>query len=1066
MITNNDINSSHVHDHKTVETVFYFCPTVSEYETLYNANEISTRTITLIAEDRSIRRNGIKYGTIDLETFLSMLLECLSAIKADKNLYGVIKLGQYLKIDNDGSTNVDIEELIKDPDLIAFLNRFYVDNPTKLPIATYSDLGVIKVGSGLSITNDGTLSVKTTSNPGDPNQGIKQIVLDLVRNDSDFRGSDQRFGVFKAGAGLSAANGVLSVNYNTLNIPGYKIQNGTLSNNILTINQENNTDVSVDLSGLVSNVETNIQFRIVDGALQVSYDGGRTWSSLGTVKGDPGQDGKDGKDGANGQNGADGKDGKDGQDGSINSTQITNQIINEIKTQITDENNYWNSWVSDQINIAISTLADDLKNNWGEIQHSSGWVDALNAYLQQIGLITLTDNPNGTTTIVDKYSTLEQTLNSIQTQVTQLTGLFSNNGQLITLEEALTQILSMVTGSEAFNQAIATIITQNYGTVATTTSAISSLEQRASNTNGALEAVSKMTTRVDTGHNITLNLLKSVANKDEARTSLSTSYGIYEMNDGRYEYVTDDNNDPVWELDTKGHAIPWTTLELWYVKEDGTPTQYENQGRNKTNTKLVEGQWVTETVLDNSGNPVKDRIGRIAYFRADAQTGDYSPVIFGYEDEMFTNGEPVWNGIFLDGSAKHADYGQYRVAYHRVRKMRTISLADFDLQADANGALASLSANYENWENNSGALASLEQEVHKDSARIKNFAQLSFFEAKEFDVTDQNGYTTKVIKFYCVNKNDDTDKRWFEDDQIPSQYVKIIKSDVYAGIESSVDASAAITNLTSRMSGVEAGINLSVKKNEQGVIESGVTINADKINIDANHQLDLSAQQINITAEQIQAAASDLTVKSLSARSNNSTVTANANGIQIKPTSNTVSVSLNNDGSGHLANGNVSWNTDGVCQFKGGISAESGNIKGQLQIQDQGSLYCAGTCIDSTGMAGINFSTYVNSSESNYSIPSVLSPLIINTVNDAELVLPPNPAQGQTFIICTMQNCTLRVSNHYHWISSLNDLTDNSGSLGLGAGTTIWIMFMGSITSASINNNTRDIWAVISHNAV
>ena len=268
----NNINSTHVHDHKQVETVFYFCPTVSEYETLWRANEISTRTIALIVEDRSIRRNGIKYGSIDSDTFLSMLRECLSDIKADKNFYGVIKLGQYLKIDNDGSTNVDVEELIKDQDLIAFLNNFYQNNPTKLPIATYSDLGVIKVGNGLSITNDGTLSIKTTSNTGDPNKGIRDIVLKLIQEDPAFWGSNQSFGVLKVNtnSGLSVANGVLSINKSNLTMPGYKIQNGTLSNNILTISQENNTDVSVDLSGLVSKGISDCKITLIFPSVEMS----------------------------------------------------------------------------------------------------------------------------------------------------------------------------------------------------------------------------------------------------------------------------------------------------------------------------------------------------------------------------------------------------------------------------------------------------------------------------------------------------------------------------------------------------------------------------------------------------------------------------------------------------------------------------------------------------------------------------------------------------------------------------------------------------------------------------
>ena len=60
------------------------------------------------------------------------------------------------------------------------------------------------------------------------------------------------------------------------------------------------------------------------GELEVSYDNGKSWTSLGKVVGEDGKDGvdgkngvdgKDGKDGIDGKNGVNGKDGKDGADG-------------------------------------------------------------------------------------------------------------------------------------------------------------------------------------------------------------------------------------------------------------------------------------------------------------------------------------------------------------------------------------------------------------------------------------------------------------------------------------------------------------------------------------------------------------------------------------------------------------------------------------------------------------------------------------------------------------------------------------------------------------------------------
>ena len=68
-------------------------------------------------------------------------------------------------------------------------------------------------------------------------------------------------------------------------------------------------------------------FKVEEGEIFVSYDGGETWTVLGNIqgadgapgekgdKGDPGEDGKDGIDGEDGKDGIDGEDGKDGVDG-------------------------------------------------------------------------------------------------------------------------------------------------------------------------------------------------------------------------------------------------------------------------------------------------------------------------------------------------------------------------------------------------------------------------------------------------------------------------------------------------------------------------------------------------------------------------------------------------------------------------------------------------------------------------------------------------------------------------------------------------------------------------------
>lgn len=67
---------------------------------------------------------------------------------ATKTSAGVVKVGKGLQIDDNG---------------VLSLNPAALVSPADLPPATSADLGGVKVGSGLSVTIDGTLSV--SSNP-------------------------------------------------------------------------------------------------------------------------------------------------------------------------------------------------------------------------------------------------------------------------------------------------------------------------------------------------------------------------------------------------------------------------------------------------------------------------------------------------------------------------------------------------------------------------------------------------------------------------------------------------------------------------------------------------------------------------------------------------------------------------------------------------------------------------------------------------------------------------------------------------------------------------------------
>ena len=72
-----------------------------------------------------------------------------------------------------------------------------------------------------------------------------------------------------------------------------------------------------------------------------------------------------------------------------------------------------------------------------------------------------------------------------------------------------------------------------------------------------------------------------------------------------------------------------------------------------------------------------------------------------------------------------------------------------------------------------------------------------------------------------------------------------------AGFASSAQLDKATSSMTSEIDGVRSSINTCVKKYSNGVIESGVTLNADKINISAGHDLNLQSEFVHLEADKI-----------------------------------------------------------------------------------------------------------------------------------------------------------------------------------------------------------------------
>jgi len=170
--------------------------------------------------------------------------------------------------------------------------------------------------------------------------------------------------------------------------------------------------------------------------------------------------------------------------------------------------------------------------------------------------------------------------------------------------------------------------------------------------------------------------------------------------------------------------------------------------------------------------------------------------------------------------------------------------------------------------------------------------------------------------------------------------------------------------LYSKLGEKYASIDTAVTRDSNGVIQSNVTISAD---------------QITALTDKIDARAANVTVKSLSAKSSRSSESDPYNevlingtaGIQIvpnRPTNYTPSTRFNLDGSGYLANGNFSWDTNG------NINLATANNTPSTQFKVDGSGYVANGYIqwDTTDLNAAEKDSYMylNSDGIRFSTPS------------------------------------------------------------------------------------------------
>ena len=129
--------------------------------------------------------------------------------------------------------------------------------------------------------------------------------------------------------------------------------------------------------------------------------------------------------------------------------------------------------------------------------------------------------------------------------------------------------------------------------------ALARTENRVSNTEDGLVAVSGQSASVVGDYSFTSSQLALQANESNATASLSSTYGQYLYDDeGNPIYEVDANSEPIYQVDELGHKIPYTGLILKYVDADGNLVDNPTVKAQRYVEKVVDG----EVVLDENGN--------------------------------------------------------------------------------------------------------------------------------------------------------------------------------------------------------------------------------------------------------------------------------------------------------------------------------------------------------------------------------------------------------------------------------------------------------------------------------
>lgn len=768
--------------------------------------------------------------------------------------------------------------MLDEEDVIDALIQFIKKHRNNLPIASREELGAIIVGVTLDIAENGTLNVNEES--------IKNIIKNYINgagsNDMPKASKDQ-YGVVKIGDGINVDNGVISVKFS--NLPS-TTQDELLNLIYQFFQNKSNLRASTTQYGVVK-VQPNGGILVNDGVISI--------------------------------------------DQSIMPSSLDQSIVSMTATRTGDQHNIvirQNNNNNSPLSVDITSLVQNIVNNT-EGGSGSGLNYAITDFVSNGTVLTISQNNN-----TDKSVNIENAVKqSIQNFIDNGDTIINNIGEKtqVSVDPILTS------GTQ-----IATI------TVDGTSTALYAPTGSGSGGGGDNPGGGGSEPYDDTDIKNAIRDLQDRANQTESDLRDLLDETEEEVRE-KFKNAFDTYEDLINYYKQSGDTTP-TTFTFGKEDVDEWASQMGLITPNGDGTYNV--GWSTLTQSYNS------LAGEVAQIKANQSAGgeiNYEALaagLYAYIDEnAATSGMDSTWGKFVttdDDNIQMLEWMQAAIktyASDQQAYSRLLAAArDYDengdiiqegiarihalVEKDSNGnyvAGTSLASMIDDGVNNS--LSEIFTENSSNSAVAGLYARLSDVE----DTADDNYEAISGLR----TRVEDIEGDYIAESELVSAITnkkdEIVSS---ASLATKASLEGAESSLSSQINGVSASIETCVKKDSNGVIESGVTLNADKINIDANHQLNLSAQDIRIDAEKvdnlastIDARAANVKVKSLEAGSSNKIYVDSSRGVyvdgdcdsKIDPNGsgylgnngNSSAITWGTDGSGSIANGAISWDRFG-----------------------------------------------------------------------------------------------------------------------------------------------------------